>query len=399
MKKSLLASTLLSVILSTSACASQLVVWEDIDKGHGITKAIEEFEEDTGCKVVLEQMPYVQHIPTMLENKENGGSIPDVLMLPGDRLGDAALKGNIIPLDFMEAEQNRYIPSAISTFTFNNKIYAMPRSVETMVVYYNQDLLKYPFENFQDYVDFSKQMLKEGRYGVIGKLDVFYYSFGFLGGFGAYVFKDKGNGILDPDDLGLDKPEAIAGLEYVKQLIDTIIPISLIGDSGWSEVNNLFISGKAAAVISGPWELDNYAKAGINYGVAPLGKLPNGKNFTPFLGYRGYAISSLSKNKELAAKFLTYLNKRDNAVDRYSQIHEIPPLTEIMGLPIIQNDDFANAVLTQAVTAYPMPAIPQMSEVWGPIDKVFGEVALSQISPKDGLKRAAKEIRESISQE
>ena len=46
-----------------------------------------------------------------------------------------------------------------------------------------------------------------------------------------------------------------------------------------------------------------------------------------------------------------------------------------------------------------MPAIPQMSEVWGPIDKVFGEVALSQISPKDGLKRAAKEIRESISQE
>ena len=73
-------------------------------------------------------------------------------MQPADRLGDAAKNDFIIPLDFMEKDKARYLPSAITSLSYNNQIYAMPRSVETLVIYYNQDLLKYPFENFDDYI-------------------------------------------------------------------------------------------------------------------------------------------------------------------------------------------------------------------------------------------------------
>ncbi|MCI5577071.1 MAG: hypothetical protein MR366_05890, partial [Succinivibrio sp.] len=73
---------LLALAIGSNAYAKQtLVVWEDIDKAHGIQKAIEVFEQENDCKVEIAQMPYVQHIPTMLENEKSGDQLPDIVML------------------------------------------------------------------------------------------------------------------------------------------------------------------------------------------------------------------------------------------------------------------------------------------------------------------------------
>ena len=383
-------------LISNSYAKEKLIIWEDTGKAHGIEKAIKAFEKKYNCDIEVEQSEYVTHIPQMNEAHNQGKKTPDVIMLPADRLGDAAKNNWIIPLDFMQQDAQRYIPSAIHALTYNNKIYAMPRSVETMVIYYNQDLLKYPFENFSDYIEFSKAQKAKGQYGVIGKWDVFYFAYGFFAGYGGYIFKDIGNGKLDPSDIGLNNAGGVQGLEFVSKVVKQILPPSVIGDSGWSEVTNLFIQGKAAALISGPWELDNFAKSNLNYGVAPLGKLPNGQYFNPLLGYRAYAISSYSKNKDLASKFLQFINEGSYALTRYNEIHEIPPIKDIMDMPVIQNDDFANAVLTQALNATPMPTIPQMAAVWDPMNSALAEVIAGKKSAKEALDDAVEQIKDTI---
>ncbi|VFS40993.1 Cyclodextrin-binding protein precursor [Serratia liquefaciens] len=45
-------------------------------------------------------------------------------------------------------------------------------------------------------------------------------------------------------------------------------------------------------MINGPWAFQPYEAAGINYGVAPLPTLPDGKPMSSFLGVKGYVVST-----------------------------------------------------------------------------------------------------------
>lgn len=107
----------------------------------------------------------------MLDAEQTKGvPLPDILMLPADRMGYAAKNRYIRPFSFMQEDKDNYLLSGIRAFTYDNEIYACPRSVETMVIYYNQDLLKYPFEFMDDYYNFAKEMKKKhGKYGIVSK--------------------------------------------------------------------------------------------------------------------------------------------------------------------------------------------------------------------------------------
>lgn len=401
MKKSLLSLTLLSALLSTNLPVSyaqcSLEVWEDENKGNGIKEAVAAFEEETGCTVKISESPYVNHINVMLDAKETKAvPLPDIVMLPADRMGDAAKNKLIRPLSFMQRDQDRYLLSSIKSFSYKGEIYACPRSVETMVIYYNQDLLKYPFEFMEDYYNFAKEIKKQGKYGIISKWDTIYYAYGFLSGFGGYCFKQNEDGTLDPNDIGLDNDGAIAGAEYLRKFVDNTVPKSILGDDGYAEIDKLFVTGQVAAVINGPWALDDYAKSGLNYGVAPLPKLPNGEYTHPFLGFRGYAVTAFAHDVELAEKFLSFINQDEFALKRYENIHEIPPLKTIMHNPLILNDDFASAIAMQALHAEPTPSIPEMAKIWEPMNNALYEALTTKGSIKDALVKGANKAREDI---
>ena len=152
----------------------------------------------------------------------------------------------------------------------------------------------------------------------------------------------------------------------------------------------------AAAVITGPWELETFAKSGINYGVAPLPRMPNGKFMTPFLGFRGYAITAKSSNKALAEKFLKFINQTKYALERYQSILELPPIHEILTNPLINNDDFANAIAVQALNAEPIPSIPEMALVWDPMNAAISDIVTGKTSAENALNNAKRQIQFAI---
>ncbi|MGN1281040.1 MAG: extracellular solute-binding protein [Succinivibrio sp.] len=386
-----------TLLYSSAALSTQtLVVWEDERKGHGIEQAIKDFEELNDVKVVLSQSAYVSHISTMQENEKNGLELPDIVMLPADRLGEAAKANLLLPIRYTKEEKDRYLSSALKSFTYKNDIYAVPRSVETLVIYYNQDLLKYPFEYMEDYYNFAKEIRASGKWGIISKWDTIYYAYGFLRGFGGYCFGQNSDESLNPADIGLDNAGSIAGAEYLKKFVNGLVPESILGDNGYAEIDRMFIEGEVACVITGPWALDDYAKSGINYGVAPLPKLPNGQYIHPFLGFRGYAVTKYTKNRDLAEKFLSFINQDQYALKRYETIHEIPPVQSVMRNPLIINDDFANAISVQAHFAEPTPSIPEMAQIWEPMNEAMSLALKKEYKAEKVLKEGSDKAREAI---
>ena len=111
----------LALLFCTQAVAKdKLIVWEDTGKAHGIEKAIKAFEAQYNCEIEIHQSEYVEHINDQQKALSAGKPTPDVLMLPADRLGDAAKNDFIIPLDFMEKDKARYLPSAITSLSYHN---------------------------------------------------------------------------------------------------------------------------------------------------------------------------------------------------------------------------------------------------------------------------------------
>ena len=68
----------------------------------------------------------------------------------------------------------------------------------------------------------------------------------------------------------------------------------------------------------------NYKEAGLNYGAAKIPTLPNGKEYAPFAGGKGWVASKYTKEPELAEKWLQYAANDENAYRFYEDTNEVP---------------------------------------------------------------------------
>ena len=78
------------------------------------------------------------------------------------------------------------------------------------------------------------------------------------------------------------------------------------------------------------------------------------------------------------------------------QRKEIPPVKELIEDPIIADDEYSNAVAVQSQYAIPMPNIPEMAEVWGPMATALQTLATNKAEPQEAMDEAAKTIQTNI---
>lgn len=396
LKKGLLAMALAALSCSAMA-ATELNVWEDIQKSKGITQAVADFEKQYDVKVNIQEMPYAQTIEKLRLDGPSGIG-PDVLVIPSDLLGAAVVQGMIAPMANATGDNiNDYVESALGAFTSNGQIYGYPKVVETLMLFYNKDKIAKPFETMDEYFKFSEEQKAKGEYGLIAKFDQVYYSFGAMYAYGGYIFNRDDKGNFNPEDVGLATQGSVDAVSYLKTFFEKgLIPTGILGDNGLNAIDTLFTEKKAAAVINGPWALEPYAKAGVNYGVTPLPKMPNGQSMSSLLGVKGYVISTWSTQKELAEKFIQFINQPQYAKIRFEQTAEIPPLKSVMSDPVIIKNEAANAIAIQSTRAVPMPSIPEMAQVWTPIDAALQLSVSGKQDVKEALEGAAQQINDSI---
>ncbi|MCY7800074.1 extracellular solute-binding protein [Bacillus haynesii] len=411
MKKYVGISSVIALSLSLTACGpkessneasgskqKELVVWEDKEKSEGIKDAVAQFEKEHGVSVKVVEKPYAKQIED-LRMDGPAGTGPDVLTMPGDQIGTAVTEGLIKELKVDKEIQSIYTEPAMRSQMTNGKVYGLPKAVETTMLYYNKDLIseKELPKTLDEWYEYSKKTADGKKFGFLALFDQIYYAQSVMGGYGGYIFKSDADGTYDPADLGLNNKGAVEGAEYIQKFYqDGLFPAGIIGEQGINVLESLFTEGKAAAIISGPWNLEPFKKAGINYGVAKLPKLSNGKHMSSFVGVKSYNVSAYSKNADLAEELAVFLANKENSKKRYEITKEVPAVKELADDPAVTKSEAAQAVAEQSQYSELTPNIPEMNEVWTPADAALQTIATGKAKPKKALDQAAETIQGQI---
>lgn len=400
--KSKILSACIFTIFATGAFASlqaqaagQLIVWEDMKKSD-IEAAVNDFETQYNVKITMLSMPYAQQLEK-LRLDGPAGIGPDVLLIPNDQLGAAVVQGMLSPLALEKAKLEEFTQSSINAFQIDNVQYGLPKTVETLVLIYNKDMIDKPLDSLQKWFEYSKTQRTQGKYGLLAKFDQIYYSWGVIGQMGGYIFGKNEKGDFNLQDIGLNKPGAIEAVTFLKKFYsDKVFPSGILGENGLNAIDSLFTEKKAAAVINGPWAFQAYKEAGVNYGVVPLPILPNGKPMSSFIGVKGYVVSTWSKDKILAKQFIEFINQPKYVKARYISSGEIPALKVMIQDSLIKNDEKARAVAEQSERATAMPGIPEIGEVWAPANAGLELGLTGKQAPQAALDNAVKQIQMQI---
>jgi arabinogalactan oligomer/maltooligosaccharide transport system substrate-binding protein len=374
----------------------KLVVWEDTKKGVALEPAIKAFEKKYGIKVEYKEVEMATKQRDQLRLDGPAGTGPDVITVPHDQIGQLVTEGLIREMKVDKDVIDRFTESSIQAEMYNGKLYGLPKATETPVFIYNKKLMDKAPETMDELYKFAKNFTKGDKYGFLALWDNFYFAHGIIGGMGGYVFKNDG-GHLDPSSLGLNNEGAVQGAEYIQKWYkEGLFPKGIIGENGGSTMDGLFNEGKVASVMNGPWAFQGMKDAGIDIGVAPMPKLPNGEPVKTFMGVKGWHVSAYSKHPEWATKLIEFITNEENAKKRFELTQEIPPVKSLINDPVIANNEGAKAVAIQSQYAVPMPNIPEMAEVWGPMATALQLVANQKAEPKKALDDAVKTIKTNI---
>ncbi|PLR81978.1 cyclodextrin-binding protein [Bacillus canaveralius] len=374
----------------------KLVVWEDTDKGIALEPAIASFEEKYGITVEFQELGMADKIRDQLRLDGPAGNAPDVVTLPHDQIGQVAIEGLIQEIKVDQSVIDTFTESSITAQMFDGKLYGLPKATETPVFIYNKALMESAPKTMDEVYEFAKNFNQEGKYGFIAVWDDFYFAHGVLAGMGGYVFKEK-DGSLDPANIGLNNDGAIKGAEYIqKWYSEGLFPNGIIGQSGGTTRDGLFNEGSIASMMNGPWAFQGAKDAGIDIGVAPMPKLPNGKNMKTFMGVKGWHVTAFTDNAYWATKFVEHITNEENAKKRYELTQEIPPVKSLIDDPVIAENEGAKAVAEQSQYAVPMPNIPHIAEVWEPMASALQTIATGKSEAKPALDDAVKTIETNI---
>lgn len=378
--------------------SSTLLVWEDKNKAAGIKDAAKAFGKKNNVKVKIVEKTYADQLEA-LRLDGPAGTGPDVITIPGNQIGTAVTEGLLKELKLSQSTKDLYTESAMNSQIVDEKTYGLPKAVETTVLFYNKKLVsedQLP-KTTDEWYEFSKEQRAKGKYGLLALWDQIYYAQGVFSGYGGYIFGKDSKGNYDATDIGLNNSGSIEAADYISKFYkDGLFPKGILGDKGINVLDSLFTEGKAAAVISGPWNFDPYKKAGIDYGVVELPQLANGKHMGSFIGVKSYNVSSYSKNGDLAEKFVKYIANTKNSKKRYEKTREVPAVKSLADSDLVKKDVDASAVAQQSLHAELTPNITEMDQVWTPIDNALQVINTNKSTSKKALDNAVSQINSAI---
>jgi arabinogalactan oligomer/maltooligosaccharide transport system permease protein len=369
-----LLAALLAVLPGCAAPPRGVVVWHAYRGGE--QKALEtiakRFEEEHGVRVTMLAVPYEAYL-SKLEAAIPRGNGPDVFLGPHNRLGE--YRKNALVADagdaFPDEDLARYETVTVDAITENGKRWAVPLASKCVALYVNTKLLPEPPATL-DELAAKKGKLGPGVFPLAYEAYIAYYHAPLLHAYGGKLY-DGGFAMIGP--------AAEKALAKARELAESdVIPAEPSGDL----VKQLFIAGKAAAVVNGPW-LAGDLPSGLSYRVVPLPKIEGAGRMRPFLTVEAAFVTPQGAISKDARAFARALGDDASARERAS-----------VGKQVVATKSFwkdaADPLLAAfhdaSVDAIPMPTAQEMQSAWVPSDQAIKKVLRGDASPSAALAEA-----------
>jgi arabinogalactan oligomer / maltooligosaccharide transport system substrate-binding protein len=392
MKKLLI--TLTAVLaLTTTLAQGSLRIWTPFADQtlEWLQSEVDAFSAAFGVQVEIVKLDLGELKQQMLLAAPQGEAGDVIVGVPHDQIGELAAGG--VLADMGQYATQAYLDDlneqARLGYTFGGKLFGLPMFVEGPALIVNTDLVPEIPTTYEDMIAKAKELTTSDQFGFLFDINNFYFAYNWIRSNGGYVFGRDDSG-LNSSDVGLNNEGAIKGAEMLKALRQSegLIPAGM----NYDVANGQFIDGALAMTYNGPWAISQYRDAGLNVAVVPMPPMADGTSWAGFMGVQGVLLNEFSANKVDAANLAKWLTRKDAQVGLANVSGRIPAsksaLAEVESDPII-------AGFGQALTnAEPMPNIPEMGQVWGPMGNALLVITESADSDVAGtLNQAVSEIQ------
>ncbi|MCD6462873.1 MAG: sugar ABC transporter substrate-binding protein [Thermotogae bacterium] len=344
MRKLLCVVTVMAVFLMGVAMAEEVLkVLMPIGGGYTIEdqEAIaREFEKDNpGVKIEMEFVGWAE-LWNKIITSIGAGAAPDVMYIASRWIPVLADMGAIIPLDEYITPEKRelYYDMVWDTVTYNGHVYGVVRAMSTKVFIYNKKLfeengVKIP-TTWDELLEAAKKIHNptKGIYGIAmaGKRFV-----STVTQFLQYLYANDGRIVDEKGNVVIDKPNAVRALEFYKELSSYAQP----GIIEWTreDLIKLFETGKVGMYIDHVHNALKAIEKGVDVGFFLIPGGPDSvKRYSTVIVTDCIAISSQTKKKDLALKFMNYMTSFEKQAEWDLKLGFVPPMVKEKDLPEFQ---------------------------------------------------------------
>lgn len=368
----------LFLISSFNLSAKRLLIWMSDDKDYRIVyqPIITNYGRKNNIKIDIEYFTLLELRNTFISGIESGSG-PDIFWCVNDWLGELVALDGIYSLDKMisKKDKSRFLDNAVKAVTVDGKMYSYPIAVDSLIMYYNKDILP------DGTPDFLEDIIEETE--KIHNADKNIYGYGFDYSSSYYmspVFLAFDSEILTEDKLlTLNSDKALNAVKFMHGIVYSNQSIPKITNR--EALLEMLFNDTLSVVITGTWELNKLISTNNldKIGVSILPKVKEtGLRMQPLNGIQGFAISNLSRYKKEAYGLIEYMGSENVQKHFVKKSYLIPAVKNFSELVEPKVKGFYSVFEKQFENGYPMPNDNEMKYYWAGMSQAYKKIMLNE---------------------
>ncbi|MCA9594705.1 MAG: extracellular solute-binding protein [Myxococcales bacterium] len=371
-------ATVLTVGTSARA-ADPVLVWHAYrgEEKQALEQVLSAWQKRTGIPVEALQVPHDAYASKLAAAAPRGHG-PHVFIDSHERLGDLVERSAAKELPALSpAEAAQYQPRALEALTDGDHVRGLPIALKCIALYVNPALLAKVPDTLEG-IFALKEQLPPGVFPIAYEANNVYFHAAILHAFG-------GAQLLPNGDFGFVGPAAEKSVELVRSAVEMgAVPEEASG----ALVDELFKSGRAATVMSGPYFASDIGNA-VKYRVVPLPKIAAANApMKPFLTVEAVALTPKGVQRPDAEKLARFIAGPESAAIRARVGRQVVARAELP--EVARNDPFLTAFAEQAKVAVVMPSTPRMRATWEPARRALVKSLNGTVAPAAALAEAQR---------
>lgn len=314
-----------------------------------------------------------------------------------------AAAGWLLPLsDRLDAtELEEFLAGDVNGGKFQGELYRMPFRSDAGMLYYRQDLLTannyQPPRTFEELMAISQDLQEKGvsQWGYLwqGKqyegLSAMFVEI--LQGFGGFWIE------TDTLEVGLDRPEAIQGVEFLRSTVAKNISPAGVTTYAEEETRRLFQEGKAVFLRNWPYVvgLASAEDSPIQgkFGIKPMVHAP-GYPSGACQGGWGLGIAANTQHPEAAWEVIKFFSSEESQRQFVLATGYVPSRRVLFNDPaIVAKYPHYPELLTVVESSALRPPIAQYAQASDILQRYLSAALTNKMNPTEAMQAAAKETR------
>ena len=381
--------------------AAEVLFWAPFSgpDGPNMKKIVEEYNKSQDkYKVKFQILPASEYYKTVDLAFNGKQTTPDVLILHGDQIVNYSKKGVLKNLDEIMGDvvkREDYHPNALKGAEVDGTLYGIPLDIHPLMFYWNKDLFKAagldpekPPTTREEFIEYAKKLtnLDKQQYGYV--VPTLWPQQFIL----PTIVYQNGGELMKDGKINYTSPDVVEALQFQHDLIfkHKVSPKDVQQDGELT----LFLQGKNAMHLNGPWMMNQFEESGLNYGVAPVPQLGT-KQQAVYANSHNFVIPEKTDEKKLEAvtDFLNYVANNGMA---WAESGMAPASKAVYTSAEFQQFKQQPQVAKQFDIAQYAPQVENWGQLGEPLWNAVNVALLGKQDPQKALEEAQKKAEERL---